>query len=91
MSLLVTTILVIVILVVLISTVKFFRIILIVVFGALYMGINFIYMKVQKWHFGMKKKDPVVYYAFTPIYWLLVGITYLISAPYEFIQSFGIH
>lgn len=71
--------------------IKPFRILLIVVLGIIYIPINTIYMKVQKWYFGMKKKDPVIYYAFTPFYWLLVGITYLISAPYEFVQSFGIH
>ncbi len=76
---------------VLISTVKFVRVILIVVFGIVYIPINRFYMMVQKWHFGMKKKDIVVYYAFTPFYWLLVAITYIISAPYEFVQSFGIH
>lgn len=87
----VTIIIIVAVSIFLIATVKFVRIILIVALGIIYMPINNIYMRVQKWHFGMKKKDPVVYYAFTPFYWLIVVITYTISAPYEFIQSFGIH
>lgn len=91
MQSLITTIIVAALFLFLIVTFKFFRILLIVIFGIIYIPINRLYMAVQKWHFGMKKKDIVVYYAFTPIYWLIVAVTYLISAPYEFVQSFGIH
>ncbi len=75
----------------LIVTVKFVRVLLIVILGVIYFPINKLYMHVQKWYFGMKHKDIIVYYAFTPFYWLLVAITYIISAPYEFISTLGIH
>ena len=75
----------------LIITFKAFRILLVVVIGIVYMPLNNLYMRTQKWYFGMKKKDEVVYYAFTPFYWLLVGLTYIVSAPYEFICNLGVH
>jgi len=70
---------------------KYIAIILLVALGIFYVPINALYLAVQKWHFGMKKKDIVVYYAFAPFYWILVAITYIISAPYEFISKFAGH
>lgn len=70
---------------------KYIATILLIVFGVIYIPINRLYLAVQKWHFGMKKKDKVVFYAFAPFYWILVVITYIISAPYEFISKFASH
>ncbi len=90
MSLL-TWIIIIVVAFILIKTVKFVRIILTVVLGIIYIPINTLNTAVQKWYFHMKKVDQIVYYAFTPIYWLLVGITFIVSAPYEFVITENIH
>lgn len=91
MSLLIKILVFAIIMYILIVTVKFVRIILIVALGIIYIPINNFYLIVQKWHFHMKKKDPVIYYAFTPFYWILVAITYIVAAPYEFISTLGLH
>ncbi len=75
----------------LLRAVKFLRILLTVILGIVYIPINALNTAVQKWYFHMRKKDIVVYYAFTPIYWLLVGITFLVSVPYEFIIAMDLH
>ena len=59
--------------------------------GAIYIPLNTLYMAVQKWHFKMKHKDKVVFYLFTPFYWILVGITFAVSAPYELVIAMDIH
>lgn len=74
-----------------IKSVQFVRIMLTVVLGAIYIPINNLNMAVQKWYFQMKHKDKIVYYAFTPFYWILVGITFIISIPYEFVIAMEIH
>lgn len=74
-----------------IRSVQFVRIILTVVLGAIYIPINNLNMAVQKWYFKMKHEDRIVYYAFTPFYWILVGITFVISIPYEFVIAMEIH
>ena len=74
-----------------IATVKIVRIILTVVLGAVYIPLNTLYLAVQKWYFHMKHKDKIVFYLFTPFYWILVGITFVISGPYEFVISMNIH
>lgn len=74
-----------------IKSVKFVRILLTVVLGVIYIPINNLNTAVQKWYFHMKKKDIIVYYAFTPFYWILVGITFIISVPYEFVIAMEIH
>ncbi len=70
---------------------KFIRILLTVVLGIVYIPINALNTRVQKWYFKMKHKDKVVYYAFTPFYWILVGITFIISVPYEFVIAMDLH
>ena len=76
---------------VIIKSVKIVRIILTVVLGAIYIPINTFNSAVQKWYFSMKKKDEVLWYLFTPFYWILVGITFIISVPYEFVIAMDIH
>jgi hypothetical protein len=66
---------------------KIIRIVLTLVFGAIYWIFNTVYLRVQKWHFGMKKKDIIIWYAFSPFYWLLVAIVTIISVPYEAIAK----
>lgn len=62
---------------------KYIRILFTVIFGVIYWPINIIHTKVQRWYFAEKKKDKVVWYLFTPFYWILVLITTIISVPYE--------
>jgi hypothetical protein len=70
---------------------KFIRIFFTIVFGAIYWPVNIINTKTQKWYFGMKKKDIVIWYLFTPFYWIIVVITFIISVPYEFIIAKDLH
>lgn len=50
-----------------------------------------LHTKTQKWYFEQKKKDIVVWYLFTPFYWILVAITFVISVPYEFLIAKDLH
>ncbi len=74
-----------------IKSVTFVRVLLTVVLSVLYIPINKLNTAVQKWYFGMKEKDKIIYYAFTPIYWILVAITFIISVPYEFVIAMDLH
>lgn len=62
---------------------KYFFILLVVVLGLVYWPINIIYTKVHKWYFKQKKEDIIIWYLFTPFYWILVAIVTIISVPYE--------
>ncbi len=75
----------------LIVSVKFVRIMLTVLVGIVYIPLNTLNTVSQKWYFKIKHKDVILYYLYTPIYWLLVGITFVISIPYEFLITEGIH
>ena len=70
--------------------IRIIRIILTLIFGAIYWPLNVVYLKIQKWYFGMKTKDIIVWYAFTPFYWIIVVIVTIFSVPYEAITN-GIH
>ncbi len=74
-----------------ISVVKPLRIILTVLLGIIYIPINTFNTAVQNWYFKMEHKDKILYYLFTPFYWILVGITFIISVPYEFVIAMDIH
>ncbi len=74
-----------------IKSVKFIRIILTVALGIIYIPINNFNLAVQKWYFSMKHKDKTTYYLFTPFYWIIVGITFIISIPYEFVIAMDLH
>ncbi len=75
----------------LIKTVKIVRIILTIVLGVVYIPINNLNIANQKMYFNMKKHDIVLYYLYTPFYWLLVAITFIISLPYDFLITEDIH
>ncbi|MDE2031020.1 MAG: hypothetical protein KGI58_02035 [Patescibacteria group bacterium] len=74
-----------------IRSVKFVRVILTIVIGIVYIPLNKFNTKVQKWYFKMKTEDIVIYRAFTPFYWTLVAITFIVSVPYEFVIANDIH
>ncbi len=87
----ITTILIIIGIYIVIKTVKIVRIILTLVVGVIYMPLNNFNTAVQKWYFRIKKEDKVVFYLFTPFYWILVFITFIVSVPYEFLIAMDIH
>lgn len=64
---------------------KYIHILFTVTLGPIYWLINIIHTKVQHWYFSQKKKDIIIWYLFTPFYWLLVAVTFIISVPYEFL------
>ena len=64
---------------------KYIHILFTIILGPIYWLINTIHTKVQKWYFSQKKDDIIIWYLFTPFYWILVVITFIISVPYEFI------
>ncbi len=70
---------------------RYIRILLTLIFGAIYWPVNVINIKTQKWYWSMKKKDIVIYYAFTPFYWIIVMITFIISIPYELLIAVDLH
>ena len=74
-----------------IKSVTFVRVLLTVVLSVVYIPINKLNTAVQSWYFGMKEKDKIVYYAFTPFYWIIVAITFIISVPYEFVIAMDLH
>lgn len=84
-------IIIIVAILLIIKSVKFIRIILTVALGIIYIPINNFNLAVQKWYFSIRHKDKVLYYLFTPFYWIIVGITFVISIPYEFVIAMDIH
>lgn len=90
-SLILKIVLIVILIYVILKTVKIARIICTVALGIIYIPINGLNTAVQKWYFKMKKEDEIVYYAFTPFYWILVGITFVISVPYEFVIAMEIH
>ena len=63
--------------------IKFIKILLVVIFGIIYIPLNLVLQKLQKWYQPMFKKDKVIYFAFAPFFWLLVLIVTLVSYPYE--------
>jgi hypothetical protein len=75
----------------LIKTVKPIRILLTVVLALVYIPLNNFQTKVQKWYFSQKKKDPTMYNLFTPFYWIIVAITFIVSVPYEFVIAMDLH
>lgn len=62
---------------------KFIVSLILVLLNLINVPLNMLYMKVQKWYLPMWKKDKVIYFAFAPFYWILVGITFLFGYPCE--------
>lgn len=62
---------------------KYIFALLLVILNIVNIPLNMLYMKVQKWYLPMWKKDKVIYFAFAPFYWLLVGLTFLFGYPCE--------
>lgn len=62
---------------------KYIIALIVVVLNLVNVPLNMLYMKVQKWYLPMWKKDKVIYIAFAPFYWILVGLTFAFGYPCE--------
>jgi hypothetical protein len=60
---------------------KYIFALLLVILNLFAIPLNLLYMKVQKWYLPMWKKDKIIYIAFAPFYWILVGLTFLFGYP----------
>lgn len=58
---------------------------ILVVLNLVNVPLNKLYMVVQKWYLPMWKKDKIIYIAFAPFYWILVGLTFAFGYPCEFL------
>lgn len=62
---------------------KYIFALILVVLNLVNIPLSMFYMKVQKWYLPMWKKDKVIYFAFAPFYWILVGLATLFGYPCE--------
>ena len=62
---------------------KYVFALILVVLNLINVPLNKLYLIVQKWYLPMWKKDKVIYFAFAPFYWVLFGLVFIISYPYE--------
>jgi len=62
---------------------KFIFSLILVLLNLINVPLNMLYIKVQKWYLPMWKKDKVIYFAFAPFYWILVGLTFAFGYPCE--------
>jgi len=62
---------------------KYLIALILVVLNLINVPLNMLYMKVQKWYLPMRQKDMVIFIAFAPFYWLLVGLTFVFGYPCE--------
>lgn len=62
---------------------KYIFALILVTLNLINVPLNKLYMVVQKWYLPMWKKDKVIYIAFAPFYWILVGLTFAFGYPCE--------
>lgn len=63
--------------------ITFIKILLAVVFGAIYIPMNWFFMKLQKWYLPLEHTDKVLFFLVAPFYWIFVVINSIIGVPYE--------
>ena len=66
---------------------KYVFALILVVLNLINVPLNKLYLIVQKWYLPMWKKDKVIYIAFAPFYWILVGLTFAFGYPCEFLAK----
>jgi len=66
---------------------KYVFALILVVLNLFAVPLNLLYMKVSKWYLPMWKKDKVIYIAFAPFYWILVGLTFLFGYPCDILAK----
>ena len=62
---------------------KFIFSLILIVINLINVPLNKLYMVVQKWYLPMWKKDKIIYFAFAPFYWILVGLTFIFGHTSE--------
>lgn len=62
---------------------KYIFALILVILNAINIPLSILFTKVQKWYLPMWQKDKVIYFAFAPFYWILVGLTVLFGYPCE--------
>lgn len=67
---------------------KFFLSIVLILLNVINIPLSILFMKVQAWYLPMWKKDKIIYFAFAPFYWILVGLTFAIGYPCEQIPQY---
>jgi hypothetical protein len=60
---------------------KYIATILLIILNIVNIPLTLLYMRVQKWYLPMWKKDKIIYFAFAPFYWILVGLAVIIGYP----------
>ncbi|MBK5215333.1 MAG: hypothetical protein JJE53_00785 [Candidatus Pacebacteria bacterium] len=66
---------------------KYIATLLLIILNLFAVPLNMLYMKVQKWYLPMWKKDKIIYFAFAPFYWILVGLTFLFGYPCDILAK----
>ena len=62
---------------------KYIFALILVILNLINVPLNMLYMRVQKWYLPMWHKDKIIYFAFAPFYWILVGLTFIFGYPCE--------
>lgn len=62
---------------------KYLLVLVLVILNIVNVPLNKLYMAVQKWYLPMWHKDKIIYIAFAPFYWILVGLTFIFGFPVE--------
>lgn len=62
---------------------KYVIALIVVILNLVNVPLNMLYVKVQKWYLPLWHKDKILYVAFAPFYWILVGLTVLFGYPVE--------
>jgi len=60
---------------------KYVIALIVVILNLVAVPLNTLYVKVQAWYLPMWHKDKIIYFAFAPFYWILVGLTFLFGWP----------
>jgi len=66
---------------------KYIAALLLIILNLFAVPLNMLYVKVQKWYLPMWKKDKIIYFAFAPFYWILVGLTFLFGYPCDILAK----
>lgn len=53
---------------------KYISYFLLAIFTSIKVSLDNLFSIVQKWYLPFKKEDEIIYYAFAPFYYLLVGL-----------------
>lgn len=66
---------------------KYIAAILLIILNIFNIPLSKLYMKVHAWYIPLRQKDPILYYAFAPFYWILVVLCFIIGYPCEILGN----